>query len=79
MKRGGGWLAYGLLGWMLVGGSYEIWVDQAWLGGGIWVLTALLLLPLVQDWIYHLSGWQIPPPLSLGVFVLGFVTGLLLI
>lgn len=72
----GGWLALGLVGFMLVGGIYSLIVDQAWLGGSIWTLTALILLPPVQDLLAKL-GLKIPPPVSLSLFVLGFFGGLL--
>lgn len=65
----------GLVLFMLVGGIYSLVMQQAWLGGSIWTLTALILLPPIQDQLARL-GIKIPPPVSLTIFVLGFMGGL---
>ena len=71
-------LAWGLVLFMLAGGIYSIAIDQAWLGGSIWAFTALFLLPPLQNFCSDFLNMEIPEPLSLLVFVLGFLSGLLL-
>ncbi|PKL76242.1 MAG: hypothetical protein CVV27_11290 [Candidatus Melainabacteria bacterium HGW-Melainabacteria-1] len=73
--RGG--LALGLTGLMLLGGLWSLVLDQAWLGGGIWTLSGLVLLPTVQHKLAEL-GLRIPPLASVLILVGGFLSGLLL-
>ena len=72
----GGYLALGLVVFMGLGGLYEIWVDHAYLGGGIWLASAILLLPPVQSLLNRI-GVRIPAQVSLVIFVGGFMAGLL--
>lgn len=77
MRSGG--LAWGLVLFMLAGGVYSLIIDKAWLGGGIWTVSALILLPPVQSFCAETLGVDIPEVLSLLIFVGGFIAGLLLI
>ncbi len=72
----GGYLALGLVIFMGLGGAYEIWFDQAYLGGGIWLGSAILLLPPIQALLGRI-GLRIPAKVSLVIFVGGFMVGLL--
>lgn len=76
--RGGG-LSLGLVVFMLLGGIYSLAVDRAWLGGGVWTAAGLILLPPVQSWLAERWGLRLPPLLSIGILVCGFLTGLILL
>ena len=72
----GGYIALGLLLFMGLVGIYEIWVDKAYLGGGIWLGSAIVLLPPIQSLLRKI-GLRIPAQVSLLIFVGGFMAGLL--
>lgn len=74
-----GALTLGLLLLMAAGGLYSAVVDGLWLGGGLWALSAGLLLPPLQRMLTRVTGWSMPPLVSLAVFVGGFAGGLLLL
>lgn len=74
-----GLLTLGLLLLMACGGVYSAVLDGLWLGGGVWVLSALLLFPPLQAALARWTGWAMPPLLSLGILVGGFLGGLLLL
>ena len=68
-----GALTLALLLLMGTAGIYEIWVDQYYLGGGIWVLTTLFLLPPVSERLQ--DHFDFPSAVFLGVFLLGGLLG----
>lgn len=70
-----GGLTTGLLVFMAVAGGYEIIVDGYYWGGGLWLLCALLLWPAWHERFFGQMLW--PAPASLGLFIAGFVGGLL--